>query len=206
MALLITARAIVPKVGAAATAGVWTYIHDSTRQLNGYTVYGYSYVPPTPFLLKDWERFDVSRYVDPGCVPPTEGMLTLPVPADEREWSTIKDDLHRLTGDADLSKSIFLFHSPPYKTKLDRAALDTVRVDHAPADVHVGSIAIARFISVRQPLLTLHGHVHEAARLTGEWRDRIGDTHCFSAAHDGPELALVRFEPENLESATRELL
>jgi hypothetical protein len=32
----------------------------------------------------------------------------------------------------------------------------------------------------------------------------IGRTFCFSAAHDGPELALVRFEPEHPEFATRE--
>jgi len=30
-------------------------------------------VPPTPFLLKDWEKYDVSAYVDPGCVSPEEG-------------------------------------------------------------------------------------------------------------------------------------
>jgi hypothetical protein len=28
----------------------------------------------------------------------------------------------------------------------------------------------------------------------------------FSAAHDGPELALVRFDPDDLDHASRELL
>ena len=79
-------------------------------------------------------------------------------------------------------------------------------VEHVPLDVHVGSIAIRRFIEERQPLVTLHGHVHESARLTGSWRDRIGRTHLFSAAHDGPELALVRFDLEDPASATRELI
>ena len=79
-------------------------------------------------------------------------------------------------------------------------------VDYVPLDVHVGSIAIQRFIERRQPLITLHGHVHESARLTGAWRTVIGDTWAFSAAHDGPELALVRFDPEQLDAATRELL
>ena len=79
-------------------------------------------------------------------------------------------------------------------------------VEHVPLDVHVGSIAIRRFIEERQPLVTLHGHVHESARLTGAWRDRIGRTHVFSAAHDGPELALVRFDLEDPASATRELI
>ena len=73
-------------------------------------------------------------------------------------------------------------------------------------DVHVGSIAIQRFVRERQPLVTLHGHVHESARLTGDWRDRLGRTHMFSAAHDGPELALVRFDLNDLDGATRELI
>ncbi len=79
-------------------------------------------------------------------------------------------------------------------------------MDGAPLDVHVGSIAIRRFIQDRQPWITLHGHVHESARLTGSWRDRLGRTHLFSAAHDGEELALVRFDPENPADATRELI
>jgi Icc-related predicted phosphoesterase len=52
----------------------------------------------------------------------------------------------------------------------------------------------------------LHGHVHEAARLTGEWKIQIGTTVCINAAHDGPELALVRFDLESPQCATRELL
>jgi len=79
-------------------------------------------------------------------------------------------------------------------------------VDHAPLDVHVGSVAIRRFIEERQPLVTLHGHIHESARLTGSWREQIGRTHCLSAAHDRPELALVRFDPSDAAGATRALL
>jgi hypothetical protein len=48
--------------------------------------------------------------------------------------------------------------------------------------------------------------VHESARLTGAWRDRIGRTVCLSAAHDGPELALVRFRLDDPAVATRELV
>jgi len=84
--------------------------------------------------------------------------------------------------------------------------LDGRKVDLVPLDVHVGSMAIARFIEAQQPLVTLHGHIHESARLTGAWRQQFGRTHAFSAAHDGPELALVRFDLEDLESATRELI
>ncbi|MFN2251563.1 MAG: metallophosphoesterase [Anaerolineae bacterium] len=175
-------------------------------RLGQLTAYGYAFVPPSPFLLKDWERYDVSRFVDPGCTAPDEGALTVPVPELELRFGTIHRGLARLVGDDDVSRAIFLFHSPPYQSNLDRAALDGKMVDHVPLDVHVGSIAIRRFIADRQPLLTLHGHVHESARLTGSWRDRDGRTHMFGAAHDGPELALVRFDTDDLEAASRELI
>ena len=64
----------------------------------------------------------------------------------------------------------------------------------------------ADFIEERQPLLTLHGHVHESASLTGVWREHLGRTLAMSAAHDGPELALVRFDLEDPETAARDLI
>jgi Icc-related predicted phosphoesterase len=70
----------------------------------------------------------------------------------------------------------------------------------------VGSIAIQNFIKNKQPLVTLHGHVHESVRITGCWMEKNGRTYSFSAAHDGPELALVRFNTDDLEKATRELI
>ncbi|MBN1221915.1 MAG: metallophosphoesterase [Candidatus Aminicenantes bacterium] len=190
----------------AAARGVWEYVHNRKVTFKGYTVFGYSYVPPTPFLLKDWEKYDVSRYVDPGCVSPEEGMRTLSLPESSIKYATIKKDLEDLTGNENLEKAIFLFHSPPYQTKLDRAALDGKTIDHVPLDVHVGSIAIRRFIERRRPMLTLHGHIHESSKLTGEWCDRIENTYMFNGAYDGPELALVRFDLENLDKAKRELL
>jgi Icc-related predicted phosphoesterase len=185
---------------------LWDYAHGRRLDLGEYRVYGYACVPPTPFRLKDWERYDVSRYVDPGSVSPEEGVRSVPQPESEARWRTIEADLAEMTGDDDLELAVILFHAPPYRTRLDRAALDGRVVDHAPLDVHVGSVAIRRFIEARQPLVTLHGHVHESARLTGSWSDRIGRTFCFSAAHDGPELALVRFELEDPASARRELV
>jgi Icc-related predicted phosphoesterase len=187
-------------------AGRWFYAHQRWGSLGSWSVFGYAYVPPTPFLLKDWERYDVSRFTDAGCVSPERGQRTVPVDPDEIQFGTIAADLAQLTGDRELKNTVCLFHSPPYRSDLDRAELDGRSIDYAPLDVHVGSIAIQRFIEDRQPLLTLHGHIHESPRLTGTWRQRIGRTHAFTAAHDGPELALVRFDLDDLESATRDLL
>lgn len=186
--------------------GLWHYLHERSVLFGKQLVYGYACIPPTPFRLKDWERYDVSRFVDPGCISPEEGFRTVPAPESCIRYGTIQDDLQRLAGHNDLQRAIFLFHSPPYQTTLDRAALDHRFVDHVPLDVHVGSVAIRRFIEQHQPWLTLHGHIHESARITGHWQERIGNTFCFGAAHDGPELALVRFDLEHPENATRELI
>jgi Icc-related predicted phosphoesterase len=190
----------------AATQGLWEYMHNRKRPLDAYMIYGYAYIPPTPYLLKDWERYDVSRFVDPGCVSPEEGRRSAPMSDHEKKYATIQEDLDVLAGDDDLENAVFLFHAPPYQTKLDRAPLDGKMIDHVPLDVHIGSIAIKRFIQRRQPLVTLHGHAHESARLTGSWQDRLGRTHAFTAAHHGPELSLVRFDLENPATATRELM
>ncbi len=185
--------------------GLIKYINENHFEKNGWSVYGYSFVPPTPFQLKDWEKYDVSRYVDPGCVHPTEGFRTLPPPHDT-EYSTIQKDLENLTEGRDLSQSIFLFHSPPYQCHLDRAALDGKMIDHVPMDVHVGSIAIQRFIEEKQPPVTLHGHIHESTRLTGIWKEKLGNTVAINGSHDGAELSLVSFDPQEPENAVRRII
>jgi Icc-related predicted phosphoesterase len=190
----------------AAELGLWDYIHHRKANLRDWPVYGYSYIPPSPFMLKDWERYDVSRYVDPGCIAPEEGMHSIKTAEYEDRYATIEKDLNLLTNSENLEKAIILFHSPPYDSRLDRAALDGKMIDYVPMDIHIGSIAVRRFIEAKQPLITLHGHVHESARITGSWQESFGRTHAFSAAHDGPELALICFALENLDGATRRLL
>lgn len=194
------------KILDAAKLGIWEYIHGRQADLHGFSVHGYCFVPPTPFHLKDWEKYDISQFVDPECVPLNEGYRSVPATEHEIRHSTIKEDLETLVAGLEASRMILLFHTPPYQTNLDRAALDGMRIDRAPLDPHIGSIAVRRFIQSYQPFLTLHGHVHESTRLTGSWKDTIGKTQMLSAAHDGPELALIRFDLEQPEAATRELL
>jgi Icc-related predicted phosphoesterase len=189
-----------------ATGGLWKYIHMRKMPLGDFNIYGYSYVPPTPFRLKDWERYDVSRYAEPGCLSPEEGIYSISVSEYEARYSTIQKDINNLAGEDNLEKAIFLFHGPPYKTALDRAALDGKMIDYVPVDVHIGSIAIKNFIEERQPFITLHGHVHEAAGITGKWKEQTEKTHSFTAAHDGPELSLIRLDLENPDRTTRELI
>ncbi|MCX7797258.1 MAG: metallophosphoesterase [Melioribacter sp.] len=178
------------------------YIHFKYIEINDYKIFGYSYTPPSPFLLKDWEKYDIGFEIEKGCISPENGIRTAELNDNEKKYKTIIDDLKLISNDKDLTKSIFLFHGPPYRTNLDIVSYDYKNKTF----VHVGSKAIRKFIEQKQPYLTLHGHIHESTRISGSWIEKIGNTTCISASHDGSELCLIKFELENLLSATRVLI
>jgi Icc-related predicted phosphoesterase len=65
----------------------------------------------------------------------------------------------------DMERAIFNFHAPPYGTGLDEApALDaTMRPTHGGAMMKpVGSTAVRDAILAHQPMLSVHGHIHES--------------------------------------------
>ena len=65
----------------------------------------------------------------------------------------------------DMERAIFNFHAPPYGTGLDEApALDeTLRPTHGGAVMKaVGSTAVRDAINNYQPMLSVHGHIHES--------------------------------------------
>ena len=182
------------------------YVNNKAETFFDLFVVGYSYIPPTPFILKDWERYDISRYVDPGTISPEEGKRTIDIDLKVERYRSISEDLKELSKKSNPKKTIYLFHSPPYKTNLDRADLDDKIVDHVKMDVNVGSIAIKRFIENIKPFITLHGHVHESSRLTGSWKEKIGVTHSFSAAYEGSKLSVIFFDTDDLNNAFRKII
>ncbi len=65
----------------------------------------------------------------------------------------------------DMSRAVFNFHAPPYGTGLDEApALDeNMRPTHGGAVMKpVGSTAVRAAILKYQPVLSVHGHIHES--------------------------------------------
>ena len=65
----------------------------------------------------------------------------------------------------DMGRTIFNFHAPPYGTGLDEAPAldDNLRPMHGGAVMKpVGSMAVRDAITRHQPLLSVHGHIHES--------------------------------------------
>lgn len=185
---------------------LWKYIHGKTLEYMGFTIFGYSYIPPTPFMLKDWEKYDSKvNEIKPGSIEPGKGFKTQYIKNPEEE-DTIMNDILRITRDIDPGKIIGLFHSPPYKTSLDRAALDKVKVNQQSVDNHVGSGAIKQYIVKNQPYLTLHGHIHESSRITGKWKDTHGKTISITAAFEGPGVAIIKFDIHNPQKNERVII
>jgi hypothetical protein len=67
----------------------------------------------------------------------------------------------------DPDRAIFNFHVPPYGTSLDLCPkidkdFRVVTVMGNPIQVHAGSTAVRTLIEEYQPLVSLHGHIHES--------------------------------------------
>jgi Icc-related predicted phosphoesterase len=184
---------------------LWRNLHNHCVVVGKYRFYGYACVPPTPYMIKDWDRLDISKEVSPGCIAPALGYYSVK-PDHDPETDTIHNDLQLLTNEDELHFGVFLFHSPPYQTLLDHATQSDGNPGQQESGINVGSKAIRLFIEERQPYITMHGHIHESARITGEWKQTLGRTQSFSAAHDGTELALIKFELNDPLSATRRLI
>jgi len=80
----------------------------------------------------------------------------------------------------DPGKSIFNFHAPPYKTRIDLAPdLDRnkkpIVVGGQVCMIHAGSRAVKKAIETYQPLLGLHGHIHESSGV-----EKIRNTICIN--------------------------
>lgn len=99
---------------------------------------------------------------------------------------------------------IFNLHSPPYNTTIDVAPeLDETlkpKVSGAEAKMaHVGSMAVRDLIEKEQPLLGLHGHIHESQGFI-----KIGRTVCINPGSDYSEGilrgALINIDEKGIKS------
>lgn len=87
----------------------------------------------------------------------------------------------------DMTRCIFNVHVPPHGTALDQCSKldDNLQVVYEmgnPVQMHAGSTALFKVIEKEQPMLGLHGHIHE-----GRGNIRIGKTVCVNPGSVYPE-------------------
>jgi Icc-related predicted phosphoesterase len=132
-----------------------------------------------------------------------------PTPFDSPRETT-EDDLQKKIDDMaaqvrDMKSCIFNLHCPPYNTGLDLAPkLEMIKGEKLPVSkgmemVPVGSTAVYAAIQRYQPLLGLHGHIHESEGIYN-----LGRTLCLNTGSSYPQGILkgiiLNLEKEKVKS------
>jgi Icc-related predicted phosphoesterase len=173
--------------------GLAELVHNKAVRLdNDFGLAGYSFVPVTPFGIKDWDKFDAEGNPPPimwsqPVMSGSEGKFPVDLETDVRARGTIEQDLAELAKLSDPAKTIYMFHSPPFGTSLDLT----------DRNEHVGSRAIRDFVLRKQPPLTLHGHVHESAKVSGSITEKLGSTLSVNPGSSDYDLCALLFDTSN---------
>jgi Icc-related predicted phosphoesterase len=191
-------QTILPLLDELGSQGLIENLHQRAGTLGDFSLVGLAFVPPTPFSIKDFERRDLpgDTLQEPQLARAVLGRARGFEPIEDFEAylhtvPTLQEELERLP-DTDPARTVAVIHCPPYQTRCD------VLFDGR----HIGSKAVRRWIEQRQPLLTLHGHIHESPKLSGAFSDRIGATLVVNPGCDytRPHLVFIDLEsPHELE-------
>jgi Icc-related predicted phosphoesterase len=176
---------------------LWRVLHGRALSVAGVRVAGLSWVPITPFGLKDWERWDDGGEEQPvrldGFVSGESGIVPHRFDPGHR-LPTIAAALQALEQEARLAECILVSHSPPSETHCDLTT-------HGR---HVGSRALRRCLETHQPRLVLCGHIHESPRVSSSYRDTIGRTIVVNPGQFGTSrLCGVWFDPDDVAVTLR---
>jgi len=104
-----------------------------------------------------------------------------------------------------VTTSCFCFHVPPFNSTIDiapklDATLRPVYEGGRPAFIPVGSKSVRQVIEKYQPLLGLHGHIHESPGLV-----KIGRTQCINPGSEYSEGILKAYLIELEDGKVRKL-
>jgi Icc-related predicted phosphoesterase len=101
--------------------------------------------------------------------------------AEARARPTLEDELAALVRPRDPARAVYVIHMPPAGVGLD--------VCHDGG--RVGSDALRAFLLDTQPLMSLHGHIHESPRVSGVWRADVGRTVAVQPGQEAPLAYIV---------------
>lgn len=170
---------IIPLMEKADQDGLFHYVSEKVIDIAGHEFVGMPYVPDYPFGYKFWcrgetndnLRIDPIQLCDPLLIDKDNKMQTIvDYPSYLRSQKKISEVLTDLQGKVkNINKSIWLIHAPPSGLNLDVCARGE----------KVGSHAVLDFIKHSQPLLTIHGHIHECPNYNGHvWFNKVDKTIC----------------------------
>lgn len=132
-----------------------------------------------------------------------------PTPWNSPRECTEEQLLEKLERTISMLKSVqtscFCFHVPPYNSTIDMApkldpTLRPVYEGGRPAFIPVGSVSVRKVIEKYQPLLGLHGHIHESPGLVN-----IGRTQCINPGSEYTEGILKAYVVELEDGKVRRL-
>ena len=172
-------------------------------KVGGYEFIGMNWVADYPFRLKDRCRFDRPEAVLGEQF--GSGLYSTPErrfreiknwPTLVKTLPTLQEELGKLPVPADSSKAVYVVHMPPAGLGMDICG----DRNHS----RVGSRAVHDFIRQAQPLLTLHGHIHESPLMPGgQWRAKIGKTLCLQPGQMPGKLTCVLGDLQSLGRVVR---
>lgn len=173
--------------GVCAGTPLVTHLSRRTAEVEGYTFLGMDLVTDFPFRLKDRARRDATGHVfghqfGRAVLSTPDGFREIPDwPEYAATLPSIAEELEALPAPPDPSRAVYVLHGPP-----SGVGLDKIRGGQG-----VGSPATLAFLSRMQPLLSLHGHIHESPEVSGLWRTKAGRTVCIQPGQSSEELTAV---------------
>lgn len=159
------------------TCGKYPFVKNLAQrkiEIREYEFIGMNWVADYPFQLKDRCRRDTAASGFPYQF--GKGVLSIPGSLEYiDDWfsyaqslPTLEEELDQLERPADMKKCVYIIHMPPAYLGLDVCSDGR----------EVGSKAIYKFFEKNQPLLSLHGHIHESPVMSGKWSAKLGGTVC----------------------------
>ncbi len=145
--------------------------------IDGYEIIGMNYILDHPFGCKD-RVITEKRYIPQRQLSPFAGIsneygydrIFNWFEYSRTELPQMCDVLDGLPAPENPQRAIYVMHMPPAGLKLGQLLYQ---------DLDIGSADIYDFLKVEQPLLTLHGHIHESPDTEkGTWINQIGRTTC----------------------------
>ncbi len=188
----------IPEMEQGEGEGLWHYVQDRCRQVKGHIFCGCPWINDYPFAYKYWvaaeskEDLSISPFQlgPPAVINEKNEIEEVPsLEAYLKSKPSIRETLQNVAkGVEDFSRSIWLIHCPP-------AGLD---LDLCGSGDRVGSPQIYKFIREKQPLMTIHGHIHEAPVCNGGvWACKVGRTMVIQPGQSYEDLNYVSFELSN---------